>query len=61
VTRPHGAAFRPMKPKPKKLKSNLVQTVLTPQLADYVRRQAAKEGISVAAWVRRLIINEESS
>lgn len=39
---------------------NLVQTVLQPGLAAWVKTQAKAEGISVAAWLRRLIMRERA-
>jgi hypothetical protein len=39
----------------------LVQTVLPPRIAAWVKRRAAVEGISQAAWLRRLILQEQQS
>lgn len=39
-------------------RNTLIQTLLSPGVAAFVRRKAKQEAISVAAWVRRLIIRE---
>ena len=35
----------------------LVQTTIRPDLAKWVKRQAEREGISVAAWLRQLVMH----
>jgi hypothetical protein len=44
-----------LKKKPR-TKGKLVQTVITPALAHWVKREATFEGITVAAWLRRLLM-----
>jgi len=39
----------------------LIQTVVPPPLHAWVEKQSAKEGISVAAWVRRLIMQSREA
>lgn len=37
------------------MKKALVQTILSKQLAAFVAKQAEREGLSAAAWLRRLV------
>ena len=39
----------------------LVQTKLDPVVARWVEKQAREEGLSVAAWVRRLLMREKKA
>lgn len=38
----------------------LVQTLIPPRLAKWLKQSAEREGLSVAAWVRRLIMMQEA-
>lgn len=44
----------------KKEKQVLIQTLLPEDLAAWVRVKAAKEGLSVAAWVRSLLMRRRT-
>lgn len=41
-----------------KKKSELVATRLTPRLKKAVRREAAREGMGVSEWIRKLVVGE---
>lgn len=41
--------------------THLVQTRVTKSAETYLKRKAAEEGISVAAYLRRMIIREQNS
>lgn len=41
-----------------KKKSELVATRLTPRLKKAVEREAAREGLGVSEWIRKLVVEE---
>jgi hypothetical protein len=49
-----------MAPRRKTAAVGLVQTTVPPSLSLWLRRQAAAEGITVAAYIRRLIMRDKT-
>lgn len=45
----------------RKVNERLVQTVVSKGLAEWVRASAAADGVSSAAWVRRLLLQAQST
>jgi hypothetical protein len=43
------------------VRDGLVQTILAPELLEWARSEAANSGISVAAWLRRLVMQHKQS
>lgn len=53
-----------MKPKKKGVKDDrrvLVQTLLPPALGRWVKKESKREGISIAAFVRRALMDKRAS